>query len=322
MKRRDFLAASASAVLAAGGCASRERQRVVLYCSVDDVYARPIVREISERTGITIDAIYDVEAAKTAGLANRIRAESQRPRGDIFWSSALLQTLLLGRENLLQPYPSASAQSIAPALKDARGLWHAIGMRQRVLVYHQSVSKPPTSLQELLAPRWKNKIGVANPQFGTASDWCAALGVRLGIEKTRGYFEALERNGVQVLAGNSVVAERVASGDLLAGITDADDFAARHKQNPEIRLAKPREPGAINAIRVPGCAALLKGAPHLEAAKVVLDALLEARTERALSVVMLGVEPTRGAVAVPDDTARWAQSWDKLRDPLNEILNG
>ena len=72
MKRRDFLAASTA--LALGGCASRPRERVVLYCSVDDVYARPIVTELAERTGITIDAIYDVEAAKTAGLANRIRA--------------------------------------------------------------------------------------------------------------------------------------------------------------------------------------------------------------------------------------------------------
>lgn len=321
MKRRDFLAAAASA-LALGGCGSRARARVVLYCSVDDVYARPIVREISERTGITVDAIYDVEAAKTAGLANRIRAEAQRPRGDIFWSSALLQTLLLGRENLLQPYQSPSAQSIAPALQDARGMWHAVGMRQRVLVYHQSVSSPPTSLQDLLAPRFKNRIGIASPQFGTASDWCAALGSRLGIEKTLRFFRALRANRAQVLAGNSVVAERVAAGDLLAGVTDADDFAARHKQNPALRLSKARHPLAINAVRVPGCAALLRGAPHLEDAKKILDALLDARTERALGAVMIGVEPTRGAVNVPEDASRWAASWDALRDPLNEILNG
>lgn len=297
---------------------------MILYCSVDDVYARPIVSEISERTGISIDAIYDVEAAKTAGLANRIRAEAARPRGDIFWSSALLQTLLLGRENLLQPYQSPSAQSIARAFKDERGLWHAVGIRTRVLVYHQSVSKPPDSLEDLLAPRFRNKVGISNPQFGTASDWASALGVRWGIAKTRRYFEALKKNGAQVLAGNSIVAERVASGDLLAGVTDTDDFAERHKSSPALRLSIARSPLEINAVQVPECAALLRGAPHLEDAKKVLDALLAERTERALAAVMPGVASSRGSASqsvVPDDTSRWAASWDALRDPLNEILN-
>lgn len=326
MKRRDFLAAASA--LAAGslsGCARRSARRVVLYCSVDDVYARPIVHGLSERTGVSIDAIYDVEAAKTAGLANRIRAEAQRPRGDIFWSSALLQTLLLGREDLLQPYQSPSAQGIDAAFKDGRGLWHAVGVRTRVLVYHQSVAQPPTSLQDLLAPRFRGKVGVSNPQFGTASDWACALGARWGIARTRAYFQALRANGAQVLAGNSVVAERVGAGDLLAGVTDTDDFAERHKSSPALRLSVATAPLEINAVRVPECAALLRGAPHLEDARKVLDALLEERTERQLATLMPGVASSRGREmqgAIPDDTSRWADSWDKLRDPLNEILNG
>src|SRR5689334_11540155 len=80
--------------------------RVVLYCSVDDVYAKPIVAALEKKTGLDIEPLYDVEAAKTAGLANRIRAEKKRPRADVFWSSALLQTLLLQREGLLEKYVS------------------------------------------------------------------------------------------------------------------------------------------------------------------------------------------------------------------------
>jgi iron(III) transport system substrate-binding protein len=322
MKRRNFLIGASA--LALTGCQARATRRVVLYCSVDDVYARPIVRDISERTGIAVEAVYDVEAAKTAGLANRIRAEASRPRGDIFWSSALLQTLLLQREGLLQPHASTSARDIAPALRNPSGAWHAIGTRQRVLVFHNSVSDPAQKLDDLLLPRFKNKIAISNPQFGTASDWCAALGARLGTDKTLQFFRALKKNGVQVLAGNSVVAERVAAGEVLVGVTDADDFAARHKQSPDIRLARVHRPLSINAVRVPGSAAILKNAPHLENAKVVLDALLDARTERQLSAVMTGVELTRGTLnadAIPNDTARWAEAWQKMRDPLNEILN-
>src|SRR3712207_4833964 len=87
-------------ILLIGGCNSRSpssqgtapvSNRVVLYCSVDDVYAQPIIRELEQKTGLRIDALYDTEATKTAGLAYRIRAERNRPRGDVFWSSALLQ---------------------------------------------------------------------------------------------------------------------------------------------------------------------------------------------------------------------------------------
>jgi iron(III) transport system substrate-binding protein len=174
-------------------------QRVVLYCSVDEVYAKPIIKRLEERTGLRIDALYDTEAAKTAGLANRIRAEKSRPRGDVFWSSALLQTLLLQREELLQPYVSPSARYIPPSFKDSTGAWTGLGVRARVLVYQQSVKDPPRTLQDLLQPRFKGQIGISNPQFGTGSDWVAALATRQGADKTIEYFRALKKNDVRVL---------------------------------------------------------------------------------------------------------------------------
>jgi iron(III) transport system substrate-binding protein len=321
MKRRQFLAAGAAQVLV-NGCAPRSPRRVVLLCSVDDVYARPILKEVEARTGVAIDAVFDVEAAKTAGLANRIRAERARPRSDIFWSSALLQTLLLQREGLLQSYNSPSARDIPQAFRDEGGFWAAVGTRHRVIVHHESLRNPPSTLHDLLQSRLKNRVAISNPQFGTATDWAAALGTRWGVEKTLAFFRALQKNGVQVLAGNSVVAERVASGEMLAGVTDTDDFFARHAQNPSLRLSVPARPYDIHRVSVPGSVAILRGAPRLKNAKIVLDALLESRTEQMLSSVMKGASLSRDAKeTVADDSSRWVGSWQKLRDPVFEILN-
>ena len=322
MRRRQLLAASAAGLIGGFSCAPRASRRVVLLCSVDDVYARPILREVEARTGVTIDAVFDVEAAKTAGLANRIRAEAARPRSDIFWSSALLQTLLLQRENLLQPYASPSARDIPASLRDARGFWAAVGTRRRVIVHHAELKNPPSSLDDLLAPRLKGRVAISNPQFGTASDWAAALGVRWGKDKTLSFFRALKRNGVQVLGGNSVVAERVASGEMLAGVTDSDDFFARHAKSPDLRLSAPALPHDIHRVSVPGSVAILRGAPRQEDARTVVDALLESRTEKMLASVMQGFSLSRGAKeAIANDALRWAASWQALRDPLFEILN-
>jgi iron(III) transport system substrate-binding protein len=186
----------------------------VLYCSVDEVYAKPIIRDLEKRTGLRIDALYDTEATKTAGLATRIRAERRRPQGDVFWSSALLQTLLLKREGLLQAYQSPSAKDIPAAFKDKDGMWTGLGVRARVIVFHETTwGRPPNTLSYLLWHGFQNKVGISNPQFGTASDWVAALATRQGVAKTLNYFRALKKNGVRVLPGNSIVAEKVARGE-------------------------------------------------------------------------------------------------------------
>jgi len=322
--------------------------QVTLYCSVDEVYAKPIIHDLEKKTGLKINVLYDTEAAKTAGLANRIRAERNRPQGDVFWSSALLQTLLLKREGLLQPYKSPAAKDIPAAFKDPTGAWTGMGVRARVLVRYGDIGLPPRSLEDLAKPEWKLS-GISNPQFGTASDWVAALATRWGVPKTLSYFRALKKNGVQILPGNSVVADRVGAGTLDAGVTDSDDYLAQKHKGGEIICIddsellwgqKLREPKATNAVLVPGSVALLKGAPHPAAAQRLLDALVAVETERRLTRQMPGVlslrqlekgtvwhfgnDPLSGVELkrhhIPNDTARWPAAWDKIREPLAEIL--
>jgi iron(III) transport system substrate-binding protein len=323
-RRLFFPFAFLGALVALAGCKSQPSNRVVLYCSVDDVYAKPVVAELERKTGLQIDVLYDVESAKTAGLANRIRAEKERPRADVFWSSALLQTLLLQREGLLQEYSAPNAKNIPLAFKDSKGAWTGVGLRARVLMFPDGKNRSALLPQGLLQPQLKNKIGISNPQFGTASDWAAALTVRWGKAKTLEYFRALKKNGVRVLPGNGVVAEYVARGDLLAGVTDSDDFyaATRNLKPSQNRfLMTPFATSKNSSVLVPGSVAILKGAPHNANAQKLVDAILDPQTETRLKQAMLGVEPLHNSKQqAPDDTAKWAAAWDEIREPLAQIL--
>lgn len=304
------------------GCNKQETpsNRVVLYCSVDDVYAKPIIQQLEKQTGLQIDALYDTEAAKTAGLANKIRAEKNRPQGDVFWSSALLQTLLLNREGLLQPYVSPSAKDIPQAFKAKDGSWTGLGVRARVKVISGKVV-PPNPV-----------TGISNPQFGTGSDWVAALVARQGRGRTLGYFRDLKTNGVQVLPGNSVVAEKVARGELAYGITDTDDYYAQRSKSRRTYLMLF---DTKTLVFIPGSLAILKNAPHQVNAQKLVDALLKIEIEKQLVQTMIGVMPLRPGIelkqpelkklmkqlkSAPDDTAKWPQAWDEIREPLAEIL--
>jgi iron(III) transport system substrate-binding protein len=306
------------------GCAKEPQNRVVLYCSVDDVYAKPIVADLEKRTGLQIDALYDVESAKTAGLANRIRAEKARPRADVFWSSALLQTLLLQREGLLQEYSSPNAKDIPAAYKDPHGAWTGMGTRARVIMFRDATKRTQLTADDLLNPQWKNRIGISSPQFGTASDSAAVLAIRWGKARTLEYFRALKKNGVHVWPGNGMVADNVVHGDLWAGVVDSDDFYAAIRDlepsQTKFRLS-PFVTSPDRAVLIPGSVAMLKGAPHDANARKLVDAILDPQTELQLAKTMRGVLPLhKTKLKMPADAAQWARAWDEIREPLAQIL--
>src|SRR6188472_4132369 len=59
-----------------GGCnRGGAKGELVLYTSVDEPVARPIVAEFTKRTGIRVALQTDTEANKSAGLVARLEAE-------------------------------------------------------------------------------------------------------------------------------------------------------------------------------------------------------------------------------------------------------
>ncbi|MBT4397838.1 MAG: hypothetical protein HOD37_00055 [Bacteroidetes bacterium] len=59
-------------------CTSRN-DALIVYVSVDQNYAEPVLKKFEQQTGIRVLAVYDLEASKTTGLVNRILAEKKNP---------------------------------------------------------------------------------------------------------------------------------------------------------------------------------------------------------------------------------------------------
>jgi len=97
--------------------------QVVVYTSLDQIFSEPVLRDFERLTGIKVRAVYDVEAAKTTGLVNRLIAEKKRPKCDVFWNSEIGRTIVLKRKGVLTPYCSPSALDIPPIFKDKEGSW-------------------------------------------------------------------------------------------------------------------------------------------------------------------------------------------------------
>src|SRR6185503_12182774 len=65
---------------------------IVVYGAQDQFHAEPILQQFERETGIKVKAVYDSEAVKTVGLANRLLAERSHPQCDVFWGNEEMRT--------------------------------------------------------------------------------------------------------------------------------------------------------------------------------------------------------------------------------------
>ena len=280
-------------------CASAAE--VVVYTSVDQVFSQPVLKGYEKRTGVKVKAVYDVEAAKTTGLVNRLIAEKNNPRCDVFWNSEIGKTIVLREKDVLAPYFSPSAKEIPSFLMDKDNCWTGFAARARVLVYNTDLLKEsdlPQSIFELTEPRWKGKVAMAYPLFGTTATHTAAMFTTFGKEKAMDYLKALQANDVVIVDGNSVVRDVVVEGRLPIGFTDTDDVNVAIQSGKPVKMLYPDKNG-VGTLLIPNTVALIKNAPHPEEGKKLIDYLLSKELESKVAFSESANMPVRDGVKTP-----------------------
>ena len=283
-----------------GECGKIEKNEVVIYTSVDQVFSEPILKKFEAKTSIKVKALYDTEAAKTVGLVNRLIAEKNHPRADVFWNSEIIRTILLKRRGILAPYRSANARDIPELFKDPDGYWTGFAGRVRVILVNKDMIAPadyPGSIQDLIDPKWRGAAGFSLPLFGTANTHALSLFQLWGIKKTSNFFLKLKKNDVQILNGNSVVRDRVADGLIKFGFVDIDDAYVAISNGKHVDIVYPDQSG-IGTLLIPNTVALIAGAPHPENGKRLIDYLLSKRVEERLAFVSMQI-PLRPGIKHP-----------------------
>ena len=278
------LLSSLSVLLAIGGCDRRTGpggDAIVVYTSVDEPVARPILQDFTRRTGIRVETRTDTEANKSAGLAARLEAERSNPGADVWWGNEVFRTIRLADAGVLAPYDSPSAKDIPPLFKDPNHLWAGNALRARVIGARAEEAGSVNSIEDLAQPRWKGRVAMANPRAGTTSGHVAALYVLWGEPKAQAFFRSLRDNGVKVLGGNGDVASELAKGTISVGLTDNDDVENVAREGAPVRMVLPDQK-SYGTLTIPCTAALVAGAKHPDAAKKLIDHLLSAEVERQL----------------------------------------
>jgi len=304
-------------------------ERLIVYSGRKEKAIQPVTKAFTNATGISVD----LKVGKTSGLANEIRMEKAHTRADVFVSTEGGIMEILTRDGLLDPYVSPASQAVAMEFRSPNGAWTGFSGRARIILYNKNVvpeKEAPTSVLQLTDPKWKGKLAIAGTRERTTLAWVSALVAEKGEEFTRNYIKNLMANGLKILSDNTEVWQGVGRGEFAIGLTNSPNYhLAKHNAMPVGVVYPDQAADGFGTPINPNAVAIIRGAPHPEAARRFIDFLLSPNGQRILVTtdyeipLIPGIDP--GEVrAVPSikqlkvPEARLAE----LADPTLKMLTG
>ena len=322
-----------TAVLFVAGCRKAD-DRVVVYCAQDQEFAEGVLADFQTAAGLTVAPKFDTEANKSVSLAAELEREAGRPRCDVHWNNEVLATIRLARKGVYEPYESPSAAPFPDWTKAKDRTWQAFAARARVLIVNTNlvpVADRPKSLLDLADSKWKGKVAIAKPQFGTTATQAACLFEVLGPDAARAFYRGLKANDVRVVPGNKQTAQGVAEGDFAVGLTDTDDALIELNAGKPVAVVFPDAIGhpahsRLGVLYIPNTVAVVKGGPNPAGARRLVDHLLRPETEAKLAVgggFQIPLNPKaefdlHAALLPPAKAKPMAVDWDRAADLWDE----
>lgn len=319
--------------VAAAGCKKAE-ERVVVYCAQDQEFAERVFADFQADAGLAVAPKFDTEANKSVGLAAELEREKDRPRCDVHWNNEILAAIRLARQGVYEPYESPNAAPFPDWTKAKDRTWQAFASRARVLIVNTKLvpeADRPTSLLDLTDRKWKGKVAIAKPQFGTTATQAACLFEVLGPEAAKTFYRGLKANDVQVVPGNKQSARGVANGDFAVGLTDTDDALIELNAGKPVALVFPDATGhpahrRLGVLYIPNTVAVIKGCPNPDGAKRLVDHLMRPETEAKLATgggfqIPLNPRATAdlpAALVTPSQVKVMTVDWDRAADLWDE----
>ena len=228
---------------------------------------------------------------------------------------------MLHREGLAQAVKSPHLADIIPAAKQPHGEWVGTRLNVFALAYNTKAVKKdelPKAYDDLTQPRWKGRLGIEADD----NEWLAGVLQQIGEEKGIQLFrEIVQKNGISVRRGHTLLTNLVASGEVPLALT-VYNYKAEQLKNQ----GAPIDWFAIGkAVARPNGAAVMKRAPHPNAAVLFYDFELSEEGQRILA--KRDFVPTNRKVESPlnkipllvvdpkvmlDEQAKWSKLYEEL----------
>ncbi len=245
---------------------TEDADRIVVYSGRSEALVAPLIKQFTADTGIAVETRY----AGSGELAAQLVTEGDKSPADVFLSQDAGALGAVSKAGLLAPIDAPTLQAVPKQFSAADGTWVGVSGRARVLVYNPTLApNPPNTIDGLLAPQWKGKIGLA-PSNASWQAFVTGLRVVRGEDGAAQWLRAFKAQDPQAFENNVAVRDAVDSGQIALGLVNhyylyelihtkgADAVTARNM------FMAPGDPGGL--INVSGVG-VLKSAPNPEGAQ-------------------------------------------------------
>lgn len=191
---------------------------------------------------------------------------------DVFSSVGIGNFLTLKQNGALASYKPVNAAALLPAFRsvDKDNTFHTTVASLVVLGYNKARVRPrdvPNNWSDLTEPKWYDKIALANPAFsGFTGNWAAQMNKLYG----KPFFVALHQQKPQIDRSVPDSVKQIASGDRLITASPIASIMESADSGEPLDIVYP----ADGSILVATLSAILKNAPHPNAAKLFMEFLL------------------------------------------------
>lgn len=292
-------------------------REVVVYAIIDQQSAQPLFDQFTRETGIRVKVTYASAAEKSVSAVQAFFLSLEDQPCDVLWDDELSTTLYLDLTTLYwdswEPCEILSGAAYPARVRSPERKWYGFAAAARVLLVNRELvtdKETPSSLEQLVTPRWKGRVGFARPLRGTPLLHAAVLNICWGGSQTAHFYRQLRDQG-RVYATDERVAEAVVRGEVACGLTDSRYALAAIERGFPVRLAElDQQEFGIGALLVPSTLAILDEPPHPEEAQQLLEFLLRPESEALLARGALPRIPLHPQTPVGDfplayDRYRW-----------------
>lgn len=233
----------------------------------------PQIEEAFERAHPDVDLTFHRDSVGV--IVARLLAEKDNRQADLVTAIAPASMLRLKAEGMLEAYAPKGIERYDPRFVDSDDppYWAGMGIFTSVVCLNSAEAgakglPAPRAWADLVDSAYRGEIVMADPSFSdsallTVTAWLQMMGEERGWQ----FMDELDRNIDHYTKSGSAAARAVAAGEFPLTIT-IDTVAARTKRQGapiEILLMSEGHGWEVDAF------AILKGTPHLAAAKAFAD---------------------------------------------------
>ena len=306
--------------------AAKKEGTVSWYTSTPIKTAQKVADLFQKETGI------HVQLFRSGGSAILRRFMQEHTSGvnatDVLTTSDPANSMKLAAQGVFVPFKPDNFDKVPAGSKDANGAWVAQRLNMMVIYVRTDKVKEadyPKTWTAVLDPKYKGELTMTDPSFTSLQ-----LMVVSTLSKKFGwnYYKKLKANNIMIVPGNQQVLDTVKSGERPIALGALDSYAAgARKEGHKIKSIYPSDGTFI----IPSPTAIIKGAPHPNAAKAFANFMLSDAAQKLFPAdggysSRIDIGPPANSPALKDvkpmpiDYAAIAKDSVQVKRQFNEIF--